>query len=812
MTVIAVVLLGFAVRLIGLTGLGDLEFDEIVSVRYANLPAGELLPRLAGALFEHPPAFYLALGGWRALAGNGDAAARLFSVFPGTITVALAYAVGRRLDSHRTGTLAALLVAVAPLSIFYSREARMYALVTCLALASFWLFVRALARPRQAAFWVLFATIGVLTSYVHYLGAMMLAAQLAAALALGRHARHVIRPLALTAAAVVLLAVPWLLVAGGSWASLPALSFAHLTAAPAAIGWAWIALVAGPGRADGFTDPAGNGLVLGVAAAALLALAAVGLGRLRGARLVVASSLLAGLAGALFVVALGKPAQARYILPAAPLVYVCAAAGLATRSGSRCGGTGGRRQGGVTGIVGAAALLAGFVPFWWSYYGGYARADYSAVTRHIAAQERPGDGVLLTGPWQAWYFDYYYAGNIVHDVLPDNAPPALDPAAARPELEQLAATHRRLWLVQAGLAQADPTNFVERWLQHRAWPAWRQALQNAVVSLFALDPPRRTRPLSPAVFDGRIRLTAGTVDAEEVPAGDVVRLTLEMELLQAASADYKASLRLVGSDGQQVATDFVLLDRSGEAEAPTTSWTPGRPVAIRRGMWIPPSLGPQPYELRLVVYDPATLAPLPPGAGARALAAGGAAAVGSVYVTQSLARATTGELPRPSPGDGAGRAEQVFGGGDDFDSIEFVELRWHQPDASAGPLAFDLVWRLVGRSGTEHRSLLRVLDSRGRTWHEELRPLFGGAFAMRDWREGEALTERRSLDLSTLPQGRYRVIVGLDDARGHTLPVAGAPGALEVATFDVPYQRPWGDRLTGLASRLGGALSRVARR
>src|SRR5688500_15960503 len=133
-TVLALTLLAWALRLWRLDALGDLEFDEIVSVRYAALPAGELLASLSGALFEHPPLYYLALGAWLEMAGaapatdTGDLLARLFSIFPGALLVPLTFVAGTRALGARTGTFAAALVALAPLPLFYSREARMYEL------------------------------------------------------------------------------------------------------------------------------------------------------------------------------------------------------------------------------------------------------------------------------------------------------------------------------------------------------------------------------------------------------------------------------------------------------------------------------------------------------------------------------------------------------------------------------------------------------------------------------------------------------------------------------------------------------------
>jgi len=277
-------------------------------------------------------------------------------------------------------------------------------------------------------------------------------------------------------------------------------------------------------------------------------------------------------------------------------------------------------------------VVGGFVGFWGSYYGGYVRADYGDVTREVAALERPGDVVLLTGPWQAWYFDYYYprsGGTLSHMVLPKDAPPALDAAEAIPQLEALSRANRRVWYVQAGLAQSDPTNLVERWLHERAWPAAREPHQNAVLSLFAFGEPERRRALSTVTYGEAVRLTGGWAEDAEVATGDVVKLSLTLEALRPLPQDLKASLRLVGADGQRTAVDFTLADRTSGEDVPTSRWTSGKSVVVRRGVLAPPSLGPQPYELRLVIYDPATLRPLTPATTGQ-MSAGGEAAIGDV--------------------------------------------------------------------------------------------------------------------------------------------------------------------------------------
>jgi hypothetical protein len=784
MRALALTLLGFALRLLHLSTLGDLEFDEIVSVRYAALAPDELLRRLSAAVFEHPPLFYLLLGGWRGLAGGSDMLARFLSILPGTLTIPLVYAAGRRLFGARAGLVAALLVAVSPLPVFYSREVRMYGLVACLALASFWLCLRALGRPRGAGNWAAYGLLAGGAALVHYAGLLVLLAQPAVVLLAGGTARHRLRPLLVAAGVVALGAAAWALGSSGVRESLPALDARNLAAVPGALWHAWRELAGGPELPGWWT------LFSGLALAALVVL---GMTRRGAGTSLLRTSFCAGLLALVIAVVLGKPVQARYLLPASSFVYLLAAGAMMRRPGPGA-------------VLLGVTLCFGALPFWATYYGSYRRADYSDITSRIATLERSDDAILLTGPWQAWYFDYYYpqgGGQLLHRVLPENAPPALEPAQARRELEDFTGARRRLWFVQAGLAQADPTNFVERWLRQHAWPALREAHQNAVLSLYALQAPEVKRALRPMEFGGAIRLAGGWVDGDEIPAADVARLWLEFETLHPLEGSYKASLRVVGADGQRVTTDFELSDVNDGR--PAATWRPGERVGIRRGVWLPVSTNPQPYDLRLVVYDGATLTPLEPKAmdGAPLSAgAGGEAPVGGLYVTQSRAKL-------PPPPDTVAPVGRSFGGGDEFDTITLAGVRWHQDDPSAGPLLFDLLWRVGGTSGTAHESRVSVVDAGGNVWLDEARPLFSGAFNMHDWRDAETLGERRALDFSSLPAGRYTMAVRLIDARGRQLPVDGEVGQAQLLSVQLPYERPISQRVAGVTRRVTDLATRL---
>ncbi|MFL7790829.1 MAG: glycosyltransferase family 39 protein, partial [Anaerolineae bacterium] len=92
----------------------------------------------------HPPGYYLLLHYWRAVFGHSEFALRALSAVAGLALVLFTYLLGRRLFGQTTGLMAAFLGAISPFAIYYSQEARMYALLGALAAASTYLLVRIL--------------------------------------------------------------------------------------------------------------------------------------------------------------------------------------------------------------------------------------------------------------------------------------------------------------------------------------------------------------------------------------------------------------------------------------------------------------------------------------------------------------------------------------------------------------------------------------------------------------------------------------------------------------------------------------------
>ncbi len=123
-----------------------------------------------------PPLFYI-LEWFAAQAfGTGEVALRLLPALFGAAAIPFAYLAGRELVSERAGVAAAALVAVNPLLVWYSQEARAYSLLVLLSAIGLWLFARALnaPSPRRLAAWAGVSALALLT---HYFAAFAFAGQ-----------------------------------------------------------------------------------------------------------------------------------------------------------------------------------------------------------------------------------------------------------------------------------------------------------------------------------------------------------------------------------------------------------------------------------------------------------------------------------------------------------------------------------------------------------------------------------------------------------------------------------------------------------
>jgi mannosyltransferase len=156
-------------------GLQSFWYDEAftpVHVLHASLGA-----TLHGVVHTEntPPLWYVLIWAWSRVFGTGAIALRLPSAAFGVATVAVAWAIGRELTGRRaTAIAAAAFVAVNPLFVWYSQEARAYGLFVLTSALAMLCFLRARQEPtpRRLAAFAAAASLALLS---HYFAAFLLA-------------------------------------------------------------------------------------------------------------------------------------------------------------------------------------------------------------------------------------------------------------------------------------------------------------------------------------------------------------------------------------------------------------------------------------------------------------------------------------------------------------------------------------------------------------------------------------------------------------------------------------------------------------
>ena len=164
---IALVCAGYiALRLWNLTA-SCLWFDEIFSVHAAEHSWNSILSFIALDII-HPPFFYLLLKVWKSAGGDGLLWLRTLPVIFAVLAIVPLIALCRSLRLGPWVQLIALfLLAVNGSMIKYSQEVRMYSLLLCLSLFSYWLFTRYIIKGKGFAPLLI---VNIILVYAHYFG------------------------------------------------------------------------------------------------------------------------------------------------------------------------------------------------------------------------------------------------------------------------------------------------------------------------------------------------------------------------------------------------------------------------------------------------------------------------------------------------------------------------------------------------------------------------------------------------------------------------------------------------------------------
>ena len=159
--------------------------------------------------FVHPPLHSYLLHYWMIILGYGEVSARLMSVIAGIAAVAATYVLAKYLFDFSTGLLAAFLMAISQLGVYYSQLARDYALAIFLTAICIALWVRAV-ETQSARLWWMFTAASILLLYTHYYSVTVFAALVIWAVLYRKSDPVPIRRWIASAVVVLVAFVPWL--------------------------------------------------------------------------------------------------------------------------------------------------------------------------------------------------------------------------------------------------------------------------------------------------------------------------------------------------------------------------------------------------------------------------------------------------------------------------------------------------------------------------------------------------------------------------------------------------------------------------
>jgi mannosyltransferase len=433
--VLLVTMVGAWLRFQGL-GRDSFWFDEAMSASWAPLPPRELLQEIAKDV--HPPLYYLLVHAVVGL-GESETVLRAPSALFGTLSIPLLYVVGRAWFSGLVGLLAAFLLAISPVHLWHSQDARMYTLLTLEGLLSWYLLSQLLESQRRWR-WIGYVLISEAILYTHYYGALLILPQ-TGLVALLRRRGEVERSfwsqwLAVQAGLVILF-LPWVVFAG---ASIQPGKLRWIAQGPHPIIRFAEALVGFAGGAQGesvwFRGLHGFPILL-------LAMASLVLDQDRKWRppwaavherpTLLCLSYFAVPIAAMLAISLIHPLLVpRYLLMCTPAFWLLVSSGLLRVLPDRAL------------IAGTAVLVLLALPGLMHYLSVPRTPDYRGVATLINAQALPGDLVLFA-PGDRRTFEYYLRGGEVRlgwcgDVLGDSTSEAIKNCLKGPG---------RVWVVSA---------------------------------------------------------------------------------------------------------------------------------------------------------------------------------------------------------------------------------------------------------------------------------------------------------------------------------------------------------------------------
>ncbi len=174
---ITLTIIALIVRLLNISQENGLWYDEMLTVVFATAKTPlDILKTLLKYDF-HMPLYYLYLWLWTNIFGTSDIALRLSSALFGVANIPALYYLGKTYSDKKLGTWLAIVGALNPIMIYYSREVRFYSILLFLSTVSIIYFLKLLDKFdfKKIVFW---GIINLSILYIYTLGMVFTAAQI----------------------------------------------------------------------------------------------------------------------------------------------------------------------------------------------------------------------------------------------------------------------------------------------------------------------------------------------------------------------------------------------------------------------------------------------------------------------------------------------------------------------------------------------------------------------------------------------------------------------------------------------------------
>lgn len=217
--ILAITALAAVARFVAL-GTQSYWYDEGLTVLHTRLSFADMFTALK-TQESTPPLYFVLSWVWARVFGDGEVALRSLSAIAGTLTIPVAYLAARSVIGRRGALMVGLLAALSPALIWYSQEARSYAvlLLLCALSLMFFLRSRSAATRRNLIGW---SVASALALTAHYFALFLVAPEAVWLLAVTVNRRAVVAallPIAVAGAALAPLALYQRAHTGTEWIS-----------------------------------------------------------------------------------------------------------------------------------------------------------------------------------------------------------------------------------------------------------------------------------------------------------------------------------------------------------------------------------------------------------------------------------------------------------------------------------------------------------------------------------------------------------------------------------------------------------------